>query len=549
MSAAGCKDEALHRLAEMPLLDRLELAAVSGWSGGAVYRAMKELESEGTVQAVPHASELVSPTRRYCLTAEGLLQLAENEATTVDRLLRRHPVSHGWRRILLERLDAVAVIYRLSAVLAGAAYPIRFRWYRAGPLDAGIVLPGGRTIGIVRQGDAADRTAFGKRLFRLGQEVRPGAVLLLVPDEIRLRQARRLLDAAPFVGFLALEEDAAKAGAGSQVWRTPSGGVPLGLSEVLAYAPSGGELPCEPPPRRPRPPANIEPLEDWPEIPGWMLPMLLKPTEKRALDLLFDWPWLTAECLGGLLGVRQTRLYQVLEPLKTLGLADVALVEGNRSLALTDRGLGMLARRDRAAVGAARQRWSARPVDPEAPLTWRNVSGSRSRQFLRNLEHTQAVHWFLAVLSVQSRAGGWPEFQFDPPRRASRFFRYDGALHSVRPDAFGLLRENGKQQPFFLEWERRAVRPVTMAARIAPYLRYYATRRPLDDHGVVPPVLVVFDDDIATGHFLRVAREEMRRAEVEVPLWVSHRDLLERFGPLGIAWQSPGQWGPACPFI
>ena len=50
-----------------------------------------------------------------------------------------------------------------------------------------------------------------------------------------------------------------------------------------------------------------------------------------------------------------------------------------------------------------------------------------------------------------------------------------------------------------------AVRPVTMAARITPYLRYYATRRPLDDHGVVPLVLVVFDDDLAAGHFLRAA--------------------------------------------
>ena len=548
MSAASCEKEVMRRLAEMPFLDRLELAAVSGWSGGAVYRAVKELESEGTVQAVPHASDLVSPTRRYCVTADGLQRLAQDQGTTVDRLLRRHPVSQGWRRILLERLDAVAVIYRLSAVLAGAAYPIRFRWYRAGPLDAGIVLPGGRTIGIVRQGDAADRTAFGKRLWRLGQEARPGGVLLLVPDEVRLRQAQRLLDAAPIVGFLALEDDAAKAGAGSQVWRTPSGGVPLSLSEVLAYAPSGGELPCEPPPRGPRPPANIEPLEDWPEILGWMLPMLLKPTEKRALDLLFDWPWLTPDCLGGLLGVRQTRLYQVLEPLKTLGLADVAMVEGNRSLTLTDRGLGMLARRDRAAVGAARQRWSAQPVDPKGPVTWRNVSGSRSRQLLRNLEHTQAVHWFLAALAVQSRARGWPEFQFDPPRRASRFFRHDGTLHSVRPDAFGILSKEGKQQPFFLEWERRAVRPVTMAARVAPYLRYYATRRPLDDHGSAPLVLVVFDDDIAAGHFLRVADDEMRRAGVKVPLWVSDRDVLERLGPLGIAWQSPHSWGPACPF-
>ena len=462
--------------------------------------------------------------------------------------MRRRPVSQGWRRILLERLDAVAVIYRLSAALSGAAYPIRFRWYRAGPLDAGIILPGGQTIGIVRQGAAADRTAFGKRLWRLGQEARPGAVLLLVPDEIRLRQARRLMDAAPFVGFLALEGDAVRAGAGSPVWRTPSGGVPLSLGEVLAYTRSDGELPYEPPPRRPRLPASIDLVEAWPEIPGWMLPMLLKPSEKHALNLIFDWPWLTPDCLAGLLGVRQTRLYQVLEPLKTLGQVDVALAEGSRCLALTDRGLGMLARRDRAAVGAALQRWSARPVDPKAALTWRNVSGSRSRQLLRNLEHTQAVHWFLAALSVQSRVKGWPAAQFDPPRQATHFFRHDGALHSVRPDAFAVIGPGSDRRLFFLEWERRAVRPVTMAARIAPYLRYYASRRPLDDHGIVPLVLVVFDDDIAASHFLRVANDEMRRAGVKLPLWVSHKGVLECLGPIGVAWQAPGEWGVACPF-
>ena len=548
MSAAECQVEALRRLAELPFLDRLDLAAVSGWSVGAVYGAVRRLERGGMVQAVPHAAELISPTRRYCLTADGLQWLAQDEKTTVDELLRRRPVSEGWRRILLERLDAVGVVYRVAAALSNAAYPIRFRWYRAGPLDAGIVLPGGRTIGIVRQGPVSDRTAFGKRLWRLGQEARPGAVLLLVPDEIRLRQARRLLDAASFVGFLALEQDAAKAWAGSPVWRTPSGGVPLSLREVLAYARSGGELPYEPPPRRFKLPANIDLEAARSDVPDYLLPSLLKPAEKRALDLLFDWPWLTPECLGGLLGVKQTRLYQVLEPLKSLGLADSAVVEGNRCPVLTDRGLGMLARRDRAAVGAARQRWSAKPLDPDTPLTWRNVSGSRSRQLLRNLEHTQAVHWFLAALSAQSRAQGWESCRFDPPRRASRFFRYDGTLHSVRPDAFGILRNEGKQQPFFLEWERRAVRPVTMAARIAPYLRYYAGRRPLDDHGAVPLVLVVFDDDIAASHFLRVAATEMRWAGVKLPLWVSHREALERLGPLGVAWLAPDTWEPGCPF-
>ena len=548
MTAAGCQGEVLRRLAEMPFLDRLDLSAVSGWSAGAVYGAVRRLERGGTVQAVPHASELIRSTRRYCLTEAGILRLAQEQETTVEELLRRRPVSEGWRRILLERLDAVAIFYRVAAALSHAAYPIRFRWYRAGPLDAGIVLPSGPTIGIVRQGPVADRTAFGKRLWRLGQETKPGAVLLLVPDEIRLRQARRLLDAAPFVGFLALERDAANAGAGSPVWRTPSGGVPLSLEEVLAYSRSGGELPHEPPPRRSKLPASLDLEAVRSDVPDHSLLALLKPAEKRALDLLFDWPWLTAECLGGLLGVRQTRLYQVLEPLKALDLAASVVVDGNRCLSLTDRGLGLLARRNRAAVGAARQRWSAAPADPKAPLAWRNVSGSRSRQLLRNLEHTQAVHWFLAALAVQSRAQGWQGVQFDPPRRASRFFRYEGTLHSVRPDAFGVLTQSGEGTPFFLEWERRAVRPVTMAARIAPYLRYYATRRPLDDHGAVPLVLVVFDDDIAASHFLRVAQAEMRRAGVEVPLRVSHKSALERLGPLGAAWQAPGNWDPDCPF-
>ena len=244
----------------------------------------------------------------------------------------------------------------------------------------------------------------------------------------------------------------------------------------------------------------------------------------------------------------RARLYQVLERLRELGLVIVVYAEGRRCLALSDRGLAALARRDRTAVGLARQRWSAAPVKPGVPLTWRNVHGSRSRQLLRNQEHTQAVHWFLAVLSNQARSQGWQAVQLDPPRRATRFFRHDNRLHSVRPDAFGVLRREGNEQPFFLEWERRAVRPVTMAARIAPYLRYYASNRPLDDHGVVPLVLVVFDDDLAASHFLRVAADEMKRAGVRVPLRVSHRAALERSGPLGAAWQKPGSWEITCPF-
>ena len=92
------------------------------------------------------------------------------------------------------------------------------------------------------------------------------------------------------------------------------------------------------------------------------------------------------------MGVGRTRLYQALQGLRELGLVIAVDAEGHRCLALSDKGLVILARRDRTALGTARQRWSAAPVKPEAPLTWRNVHGSRSRQLLRNLEHTQDVH-------------------------------------------------------------------------------------------------------------------------------------------------------------
>ena len=53
------------------------------------------------------------------------------------------------------------------------------------------------------------------------------------------------------------------------------------------------------------------------------------------------------------------------------------------------------------------------------------------------------------------------------------------------------------------------MRPSTMATRIVPYLRYYLSHSPIDDHGTRPSVLIVFDDDIAATNFLRVARDEM----------------------------------------
>ena len=148
-------------------------------------------------------------------------------------------------------------------------------------------------------------------------------------------------------------------------------------------------------------------------------------------------------------------------------------------------------------MAVARKRWSVALEDAEGPFEWRNVTGRRGRQLLRNTEHTAAVHGFLAALAAQAPLLGWEVVQLDPPRRASRHFRHDGGMRAVNPDAFGVLAKGDTRWPFFLEWERRAVRPSTMSERLAPYLRYFSSHRPTDDHGTRPAVLVVFDDDIA----------------------------------------------------
>ena len=273
-------------------------------------------------------------------------------------------------------------------------------------------------------------------------------------------------------------------------------------------------------------------------VPDHLLPTLLKPAEKRTLDILSDWPFITSVDLCRLLGFSKSRLSQVLIPLTGYGLVRWLPIGGSR-VALSDRAIDLLARRDRAAVGAARKRWSATSFDSQASTDWRSVSGKRSRELLRNIEHTDAVHRFVATLAEQARSQGWDVVQLDPPTRAATYFRYGDKLRSTHPDAFGILHKGEMPSPFFLEWERRAVRPTTMAARLALYLHYYSSHRPTDDHGEQPIVLVVFHDEMAQTHFLRAAGEEMERARVRVPLWVSHKTSLEELGPLGRAWRTP----------
>ena len=542
MRTEGCEAQTLRALASMPFLDRTEMVAVTGWSKAAVHEAVDKLDSGGFCAAVPHATALFpSPTQRFHLTAAGLGRLAEEEEASLDELVRDRPVSAQWRRNLMGRLDSLAAIYRLAAAVSGVAYPIRFRWYRASTLDAAAELPGGRTVGIVRQGLTADRTGFSNRMWRLRQGPLPGAVLVLMADDVRLRHVRRTLAGAPVPFYLALEREAVAASPDDPVWSPPAVSASVELRSVLDRIEKGSLLPEEDEPRMVSVPADLSVEGPGWKVPDYLLPATLKPAEKRALDLISDWPWITLTDLAGLMAVSVPRASQLVTPLEGFRLV-TRPIAGSGRMALTDRSLALLAHRDRTSVAVAKKRWSAAPLFPGTPFVWDNVTGARSRQLLRNVEHTAAVHSFLASMTVQAGLLDWEATQVDPPRRASRHFKHGDGMRSVNPDAFGVLRKGETTWPFLLEWERRAVRPSTMSERLAPYLRYFSSHRPTDDHGTRPSVLIVFDDEIVQTHFLRLARAEMQARGVAVPLWVSHRAAIEQMGPLGRAWRAPDDW-------
>ena len=108
-------------------------------------------------------------------------------------------MSKQWFRLLAERLDAVAVLYRVAAMVADAdphSDPVRVDHYRQGPYDMLLTLSGGRTIGLIRQGPALPTSRLRYRLRsieRLDSSDRPFMVLVLTHADQATRRAIRSL--------------------------------------------------------------------------------------------------------------------------------------------------------------------------------------------------------------------------------------------------------------------------------------------------------------------------------------------------------------------
>ena len=451
MRTEGCEADLLRTLASMPFLDRTEMVAVSGWSRGAVYEAVEKMDRGGFCDAVTHAADLSSPTERYYLTAEGLKRLAGEEGMSLDELLRSRPVSAQWRRSLMERLDALATVYPLAGALAAVAYPIRFRWYRSLSLDAAVALPDGRTVGIVRRGNTSDRSAFSNRVWRLRGTALPGAVLILMPDPVRLRHSRRMLEGFPVPAFLAVESEVVAAPDGA-VWSPHAVRADIDLSSALDRIEKRDNLPEEAAPERTSLPSDFTVQGRGWDNSDYMLPVMLKAAEKRAVELVADWPWIALTELAGLMRVSHQRASQLVIPLEFYKLVARPRDAGGH-LAPTDRGLARLARRDRTSVGLARRRWSSAPLFTGDSYEWTGVTGRRTRQLLRHIEHTAAVHDFLAHLTTRrSWSAGRSPSSTHPRGPPATSGTATGSARSIRTPSVSSEEE---RQPGLSSWSGR----------------------------------------------------------------------------------------------
>ena len=547
-------EDALLLLCAAPLATVDELSSFGRISPSTMKERLGKLAKRGLVDSVPHHLSVLGsrPQRRHFPTERGIVAGGMIEHGT-EYFLSEYPVSRQWLRLLAERLDAVAVLHRVAAMVADAdphKDPVRVDHHRNGPYDTLITLSGGRTLGVVRQGPALPTSNLRYRLRsieRLHSGDRPFVTLVLAhADQAARRAIRSLGDPSEHRRTFVTTEGELLAGDHTGVvWQQCGSGLgedppvridpDASLAGILAWMERLLESHSL---RRDNPKPDPDALYPsgvraaMPEPSQQLasaLSVQLTRAEKDTLDLLCAWPLCTREQLAGLMGgVTLRRVNQVLRSLSQHGLvrADDLLHM------LTDEGLTYLARRDRAAVGLTLARWSAEPLYLNADI----YAGTTVRALASQMRHHAGVVDFAAALSAEvARSPDHDLWDLLPTHRSSIGYRYDWTTYVIHPDASFTLEYKGRWRPYLLEFERRATTPKRSRSRLRSYRRYFQSGWAKRDHeGRLPNVLFVFESTDNEKAFLDVADT------VEgVPIVTSNAKTLAKRGILGDAWILP----------
>ena len=546
-------EEALLLLCATPLATVDELSRFGRVPASTLRDRLEKLAQRGLADSVPHHLGVLGPRpqRRYFPTEKGVT--AGGAATKGrEHMLRAYPVSKQWFRLLAERLDAIAVLHRVAAMVADAdphQKPVRVDHYRHGPYDMLLTLSGGRSVGLLRQGPALPTSNLRYRLRsieRLHSSDRPFMTLVLThADQATRRAIRSLGDPSEHRRtFVATEGELLAGDHTGVVWQQCGSGLgeavridaDASLAGILALAErlldsSYSFLRDNPKPKLGTLyPSGVQ--ASMPEPSQQLTPALsvqLTRAEKDVLDLLAAWPLCTREQLAGLMGgVTLRRVNQVLRSLTQHGL-----VRTDEPLhMLTDEGLTYLARRDRAAVGLTLDRWSPEPLYANPGV----YAGTAVRALASQMRHHSGVIDFAATLSAEvTRSPDHDLFDLLPTSRSSIGYRYDWTTYVIHPDASFTLEYKGRWRPYLLEFERRATTPKRARSRLKSYQRYFQSGWAERDHeGRLPQVLFVFESSDSENTFLDVADTVKG-----TPIITSNAETIAEHGILGDAWILP----------
>ena len=382
------QEDALLQLCAAPLTTVSELARFNRVPATTLRGRLERMTELGLADSVDHRLGALGPKpqRRYFPTKKGIRAAAALEGGT-QTFLADHPVSRQWFRLLAERLDAVAVLCHMAALIAAAdpeGDPVRVDHHRQGPYDLLVTLSGGRSVGILRQGVTLPSAHLRYRLRtieNLPWSQRPAVTLVITGSDQSTRRAVRTLGhtVEHQTFFVATEGEQLAGDHRAVAWQQCGHGmgVQVKIAPVFSLdnivASIGWLVDHNAKSRRDRtPPAQREPnpnpyslypthlraaMPDPTEQAKSCLAVQLTRAEKEAMDLLAAWPLCTTEQLAGLMGgVTRRRANQVL---RSLGARSLVRSENQRHV-LADEGLRYLARRDRASVRIALGRWSAR---------------------------------------------------------------------------------------------------------------------------------------------------------------------------------------------
>lgn len=531
----------LQSFAQMPFLDVYESAAIFGVPARTAYRQVHLLTDHGLLVGFSHSLPSQPATARYALTEDGLTSLNAYLRTTTSMPTRPWLVSRQWMRILLRRLDNIAILYRLASavVVIPDCYPLGMIIRRSGPLDAVIVLPQQQRIGLLKLGHSWGRRSFSRRTSAAiyGDRLDFDALLLVVPSEVEARHTLRHLQAMATSRrvYVATEMDVALANPALACWRAPMlARSPLALSdavegvlEVPGYTPAEKQFR-----RRSSTLTDSNARAIYASSPA----LTLKAYEKRILTLIADWPLISRRHLATIAEVSPSQVSKVSNSLSRL-IEKVRVGDRRVRYVISNTGISYLAQRDRIDITQSLKHWS-----PEIDPLRRRFKGSKLRELMRTLTHTDSVHDFNAMLvsAVRNTDGRCYLEYLQPPHKSVRSYTYEGRQGALHPDSTGLLAWGRTRLPFMLEFERRARHPSYSADRVAPYSRYFGS----DEHQAqggwsVPLVLTVFDDPVHESQFVNVVWNTMEETGKALPIATTYLSLLRERGALGYAWITP----------